>query len=342
MFLWIYGWVGVAIVSAFIGPIWTWLDPFSTLHDLGAAALRVTPFGGRTPRAYPSRLGAWPAVVGLTFFVWLELVYQARSTGLVLIGYTVLTLIGMAIFGRDVWRGQGETFSIWFGTLNRLAILGPVGDPERRAVRRRPFASGVLEPGWTRAYVVLVAVGVASVMYDGLSQTQQWAAIFGIPQLPGATVELLAFLGLIVGLALAVGRLVGTAAIGAGLVPIAVGYLIAHYLTYLLGDGQNIVVAISDPFQLGWDLFGTAFYVSGVSWLPASIVWAMQLAAVVGGHIVGAWSGHVAAVRDAPPRVDIRLRQVPLAALMVGLTVVTLWSLGQEIVRPISSAAGLS
>ena len=28
LFIWIYGWVGVAIVSAFIGPIWQWLDPF--------------------------------------------------------------------------------------------------------------------------------------------------------------------------------------------------------------------------------------------------------------------------------------------------------------------------
>ena len=34
LFLWTYGWVGLALASAFIGPIWLWLDPFATLHRL--------------------------------------------------------------------------------------------------------------------------------------------------------------------------------------------------------------------------------------------------------------------------------------------------------------------
>jgi hypothetical protein len=339
LFLWIYGWVGLAIVSALVGPVWSWLDPFSTLHDLAANLLRRVGVGRTLSVAYPTRLGSWPAVAGLAFFVWLELVYQGRSVGLVLVGYTAITLAAMAVFGRDAWRRHGETFSVWLGTLNRLAIVGLAGEPGGRTVRRRPFVSGVLEPGWTTAHVVLVAIGVASVMYDGLSQTQVWADLFGLLDLPGSTIELLVFLAVVVGLALAVGRSVGTAAVGAGLVPIAIGYIVAHYLTYLLGDGQLIVVAISDPLQLGWDLFGTAFYVPGTAWLPASIVWTMQLASVVGGHIVGAWAGHVVAVRDARAGVDVRLRQVPLAALMVCLTVVTLWSLGQEIVRTPTATA---
>src|SRR5580765_7782302 len=40
LFLWVYGWVGIAFVSAFAGPVWHWLDPFTTIHDLGAGALR--------------------------------------------------------------------------------------------------------------------------------------------------------------------------------------------------------------------------------------------------------------------------------------------------------------
>ena len=40
LFLWVYGWVGVALLSAFVGPVWHWLDPFTTLHDIGAAVLR--------------------------------------------------------------------------------------------------------------------------------------------------------------------------------------------------------------------------------------------------------------------------------------------------------------
>lgn len=85
-----------------------------------------------------------------------------------------------------------------------------------RCVERRPFASGLLAPGWTRAHVVLVAIGATSILFDGLSQTQAWFDLFGVPGLPLATVLLVAFLGLVVGLALAVGRLVGLAAVGAG------------------------------------------------------------------------------------------------------------------------------
>ena len=333
LFLWVYGWVGIAALSAFAGPVWTWLDPFATLFDLGTAALRRLDIEGWAPAPYPERLGAWPAVAGLALVVWIELVYRGGGLGLLLIVYTGFTLLAMANFGRDAWREQGETFSVWFGTLNRLAPFGSPSRPGEQIVEHRPFASGLLEPGWTRAHVVLVAIGTASILFDGLSQTQVWFNVFGLPGLPLASLLLLGFLGLVVGLALAVGRLVGLAAVGAGLVPIAVGYLVAHYLTYVLGDGQRIVVAISDPLQLGWDLFGTAFYEPGTDWIPPALLWTVMLVAVVGGHVLGAWSGHVVVVRDAPLRVSIRLRQLPLAALMVGLTATTLWSLGQAIVK---------
>ena len=115
--------------------------------------------------------------------------------------------------------------------------------------------------------MVIVAIGVASILFDGLSQTQIWFDVFGFPALPIATLELLVFLGIVIGIAVLVARAVGLAAVGAGLLPIAIGYLVAHYLTYLLGDGQLIVVALSDPFQLGWDLLGTAF-TTEPPWIP--------------------------------------------------------------------------
>lgn len=331
LFLWVYGWVGLAILSALVGPVWIWLNPFTTLFDLGAAGLRRLGVQGWDPLPY--RFGAWPGVAGLAIVVWLELVYLGGSLGAILIAYTLFTLLMMAQFGRDPWRAHGEAFSVWFATLNRLAPFAPAQDGDDRWVRRRPFLTGLLEPGWTRAHVVLVALATGSILFDGLSQTEPWFAVFGLPSLPIATLQLAGFLGVIVALTLGVARLVGLAALGAGLLPIAVGYLIAHYLTYLLGDGQRLWIAISDPLQLGWDLFGTAFYEPGTDWIPPSLLWTVQLAAVVGGHILGAWGGHVVAIRDAPRRADMRLRQVPLAALMVALTATTLWSLGQAIVN---------
>lgn len=335
LFLWVYGWVGVAIISAMFGPVWHFMDPFSTLHDLGAALLRRVGVGGWEPAVYPASLGRWPATIGFLAFIWLELVILAGPSTLfvVLVGYTAFTLAMMAQFGRDTWRSHGETFTVWFRLLGRLAMFALADEAGR--IRRRSFGSGVLEPGWTRSDVTLVALGVGSIIFDGLSQTQIFFDLFGAPGVVVKTIVLGAFLAMLVGAAFAVTRTVGLAATGAGLLPIALGYLIAHYLTYLLIDGQRIVIAISDPLQKGWNLFGTAFYEPTGAWLPPGLVWTLQLAAVVGGHMLGAWGGHVVAVAAAPPNLGtraLRLLQLPLAVVMVGLTTLTLWSLGQAIV----------
>lgn len=336
LFLWVYGWVGVAILCAVVGPAWHFLDPFSTLHDLGATILRRLGVSAWSPAAYPTGLGRWPAVIGFAGFVWLELAMAGGGPSvlfIVLIGYTAFTLAMMAQFGRDTWRSNGEVFSVWFRLLGRLAAFALVDEAGR--IRRRSFASGLLEPGWTIPAIALVGLGIGSILFDGLSQTQAFFDLFGAPGTGGTTVLLGIFLAAIVAAALLVTRAVGVSATGAGLLPIAVGYLIAHYLTYLLIDGQNILIAISDPFQRGWDLFGTAFHEADGSWLPPGFVWTLQLSAVVGGHMLGAWAGHVAATLYAPLGLDhraIRAREIPLAVVMVILTTVTLWSLGQAIV----------
>jgi hypothetical protein len=358
LFLWVYGWVGLALVSAFVGPAWHWLSPFTTLFDIGSGVMRRLGVSGWDAAEYPSWLGRWPALAGLVFFIWLELVGQAGPGLLfiVLIGYTAYTLAMMAQFGRDTWLANGDTFSVWFGILGRLAPLALVDAAGH--VRRRSFGTGLLEGGWSTTDVVLVALGTGSILFDGLSQTTPWFTLFGAPGALIKTFELAGFLGIIVVAALAVSRLVGVAATGAGLLPIAVGYLIAHYFTYLLIDGQRIVIAISDPLQQGANIFGTAFFEPNPGFLPPGFVWTIQLAAVVGGHMLGAWGGHVVAAREmeraagieagaaqGDPRGAIggravpgraagshRRREVPLAVIMVALTTLTLWSLGQSLV----------
>lgn len=347
LFLWVYGWVGLAILSAFVGPVWHFIDPFATLHDLGSRGLRAAGVGGWEPVAYPARLGRWPAVVGLGFFVWLELVGDGGGQGslfTVLVGYTAFTLAMMAQFGKDAWRRNGETFSVWFGLLNRTAPFA-LADPEGDRIIRRPFASGLLEPGWSTADILLVAIGTGSILYDGLSQTSIWFSVFGAPPVALETLLLLGFLAVIAAASLAVSRLVGLGATGAGLLPIAVGYLVAHYFTYLLIDGQRIVVALADPLQQGWDLggMGWAFFEPSGEFLPPGLVWTIQIAAVVGGHMLGAWGGHVVAAADAGAGAGVgahRRRQLPLAVVMVALTTLTLWSLGQSLVVEPPETAG--
>jgi hypothetical protein len=342
LFIWVYGWVGVALVSALVFPIWTWLDPFSTLHDLGARGLRAAGVGGIAAADYPERLGRWPAAVGFAAVIWLEIVAMgagSRTLALVITGYTIFTLAMMAQYGRRTWSEHGEIFGVWFRLLGRLAPLTAVTGEADGRLRRRGFASGLLEGGWAPEDIVIVGLGTGSILFDGLSQTAVWVSAFGLPAELPQTLLLGAFLGLIVGAALVVARLVGVPATAAGLLPIAVGYLLAHYFTYLLVDGQRIVIAISDPLQRGQDLFGTAFFEPSGAWLPPGLVWTLQLGAVVGGHMIGAWAGHVVAASHAGRHGtlaarEIRLRQVPLALVMVALTTLTLWSLGQALFVP--------
>ena len=220
---------------------------------------------------------------------------------IVITGYTIFTLAMMGQYGRRTWSEHGEVFSVWFGLIGRLAPLAPVPGDDR-VVRRRDFASGLLESGWAAASdIVIIGLATGSILFDGLSQTQVWVSTFGLPAALPQTLLLAGFLGLIVGAALVVARLVGIPATAAGK-----------------------------------DYFGTAFFEPTADWLPPGLVWTLQLAAVVGGHMIGAWAGHVVAAGVAGRHGtlaarEVRLRQVPLAVVMVGLTTLTLWSLGQAL-----------
>ncbi len=339
LFLWVYGWVGVALLSALVGPVWAWLDPFSTIHALLSAAASRLGLGGGESAEYPERLGRWPAVIGFAVILWLELVGRVEggsTLGLFMLAYTFITVAAMSWFGRETWRRHGEIFSVWFELLNRLAPFGLAGEPEDGQVERRPFASGLLTRSWARAELVMVALGTGAIIFDGLSQTEPYFNLF-IAQTPLGTgvvrdtITAVVFLGLVVGIVLLTARSLGVRAVSAGLLPVAVGYLIAHYLTFLLVDGQRIILALNDPLIRGDNLLPADLgFWEPTSFIPTSIVWSIQLAAVVGGHIIGAWAGH-AALADEEGRAPIA-RQIPLAVLMVVLTTVTLWSLGQSVI----------
>lgn len=333
LLLWVYGWVGLALVSSLLGPLWSWLDPFSTLHDIGATIVR--PLGVRLPGRAPwhRKTDAWPAAILMGFFVWLELaarVGSGRDLGYVLIGYTLFTLGAMAWYGLDRWRDHGEVFSVWFGLLGRLAPYGLEGARSGGHIRRRGFGSALTHRRWTASQLVILALATGAVIWDGISQTQPYYDFVGDLEGVKETALLFAFVGLLALVVVVVGKRVGLTAMGAGLVPVTVGYLVAHYLTYLLTEGQRIVVALSDPLQQGWDLLGTARWETQDEWAVSSVVWTIQVTAVVIGHVVGAWLGH-STVRHSRAQ-GRQVSQWPLAALMIAMTVLALWSLGQNLV----------
>ena len=116
------------------------------------------------------------------------------------------------------------------------------------------------------------------------------------------------------------------------LIPIALAYNIAHYITLLVIQGQLIVPLASDPFGIGWDLFGTAAYQVDIGAINARVVWYLSTSLIVVGHILAVYLAHLAAVRLFVDRSTAITSQYPVLALMVMYTVVSLWIIAQPIV----------
>ena len=98
------------------------------------------------------------------------------------------------------------------------------------------------------------------------------------------------------------------------LVPIAIAYHLAHYFSMLMVAGQFIIPLASDPFGYGWDLFGTMLYRIDIGVVDAKFIWYLSVLAIVTGHIVAVWVGHVTACAVFRDASIARRSQYPMLA----------------------------
>ncbi len=122
-------------------------------------------------------------------------------------------------------------------------------------------------------------------------------------------------------------RLAGTFA--HSLVPIALAYVSAHYLTLLLFQGQAMAYLASDPLGSGTDLFGTAD-VAISYFMGATLIALLQVGLVLTGHVAGLVLAHDRALVLYPG--DSRLAtqsQLWMLAVMIGFTTLALFLLLQ-------------
>jgi len=323
-------WVGLVPVSVLLGPVWRRLDPLRTLHAGLNRAARLDPAEGVRP--LPPRLGLWPAAAGLLAFTWLELVDPDNATQGTLrwaVGlYCGVQLVAALAYGSR-WFDQAEAFETW----SRLfSLVGPVG---RRAdgvlVVRAPLAGLDALPA-TPGLVATTCVMLGSTAYDGLSGSTAWVGFVqehGYPRLVIGTLGLLATVGavglLFVACTRAAGAIAGRGgrdlpgAFAPSLVPVALGYVVAHYYSLLVLEGQRALVRLSDPLGIGADWLGTAHLTPSYGLITPALVANLQVGAIVLGHIGGVVVAHDRAVRLFPPRRAV-LGQLPLLALMVALT----------------------
>ena len=357
--VWIIVWVGVAYVSAFVGDLWALINPWGTIFDGAAWLYRWA--GGREflyRLPYPAVLGVWPAVVLLLVFSWIELVYPTpavpKHIACFAAGYSVLTWTGMTLFGRETWMRHGEVFSVVFGTFARFAPTEARTGPE---LILRPFGAGLLDGrSASSSMTAFVLLLLSTVLYDGLLNTPEWTILENaVGTLLGSLREfeliavrsagLVAFWLLFLGAYTLIAAMMSAAVGGIRspreiaqhfaftLIPIAIGYHLAHYFVFLLVQGQYIIPLISDPFGWGWNLFGTAGYRVDIAIIGARFAWYTAVAAVLVAHMISIYLAHMVAMREFEPRRATLQSQVPLTALMVVFTFISLSILAEPIVE---------
>ncbi len=345
-FVFIIFWVGLVFLSVLFGDLFRAFNPWRALGRVLLA--------WREPRPYPERLGRWPATVGLFAFTWIELASgwgeEPATLATAVAVYSVLTLGAMAVYGVEPWSRHGETFSVYFNLFSRLSVF----EARDRVVGTRPFLGGLPKLDPVPGTVAIVVVMIGTVTYDGLSQGQLWKDLavqlndgfealgFSLETTP----KLVATVGLAIGIAIAGGfyslGIEGARSVGGdftaerlrrafvhSLVPIAMVYVAAHYLTFLLFEGQSIFYLASDPFGDGWNLFGTANSAIDYGLLSQDAAWYVQVAFVILGHVAALVLAHDRALVLYPDAKLAVRSQYWMLAIMVGFTSLALWLLAQ-------------
>ena len=329
-FVYVWMWVGLIPVSLLLGQVWRATNPLRTVHRLLCALARTDPYEGllRLPRG----VGVWPAALGLVAFAWLELVQPDRTTLAVLrvwaLAWFVLLVLGALVFGQR-WIGAADPFEAYASSVAQLSPWRRVGDQLRWV---NPLA-GLTSWRAPAGAVGVVAVLLGSTAFDSFAnlswwiQTVQASSVVTVVWAGGGLLVAIAVVLVSFSLAAAwMGRYGDRPArayprlMAGSVVPIVLGYAVAHYLTLLVSEGQHTAILFSDPLGRGWDVFGTGGRAvdNGIYRHPTLIA-TVQASAIVLGHVLGIVAAHEKAVSLLPGRDALR-GQWPMLAVMVGYT----------------------
>ena len=328
-FVYVWMWVGLVPISLLLGQFWRATNPLRTIHRGLCALARVDPEQGLVTLS--SRVGVWPAAVGLFGFGWLELVQPDRTTLAVLrlwaLAWLVILVLGAIVFGQR-WIGAADPFEAYASTLAQMSIWRRVGD-QLRLVNPLAGLNAWHAPGSDRrgggaagehsirqlhehqlvdrsraelqcAHIVWGTGGLLImiiIVFVSFSLAAAWMGRYG--DRPAAEYPRL---------------MVGS------LLPIVLGYVVAHYATLLIVEGQRTAINFSDPLGRGWNVFGSAeMGVNSAIFNHPTAIALVQLCAIVGGHVFGIVCAHEKAVALLPPDRAVR-GQLPLLLVMIGYT----------------------
>ncbi len=354
-FIFVLFWVGLAAVSPVFGDVFKALNPWRAIaRAIAWVADRVSRGGLPSPMAYPARLGRWPATIGILAFAWVELVYSGRgdpsNLAVLALVYAAVQLVGMSLYGIETWNRYGDGFGVYFGFIARIA---PLRWAREGLFVRRPL-SGLTTLDVVPGTVALLCVIIGTTSFDGFSGGPAWSEI--APELTdlfrdlGLGQSLALELAFTVGLVAAVLIVAGLYRLGilgmqsvdprsttatselAGrfahsLVPIGLAYVIAHYFSLLAYEGQRVAYLVSDPLGTGANVFGTSSATVDYTWVSATAIWYVQVAALVIGHIAGLVLAHDRALISFGDSRTATRSQYWMLTVMIAFTSLGLWLL---------------
>jgi hypothetical protein len=331
-------WVGLVPASLLFGPFYKAVNPVRTLNILVSRLIGGDPDRGLWE--LPRWVGYWPAAAGLFAFVWLELIYPDSTylspVRLWFAVYLAVLLVGSALFGSR-WFERADPFEVYSTLVGHVSIFGRREDGS--LVLRSPLANLDAVPA-APGLVAVVSVLFGSTAFDSFKDSNVWLQYTQATTLDVTVLNTLVMLGFcaLVGITLAVSTMAAAPREGVrridlpalfahSVVPIIVGYMVAHYLTYFVETGQQTLIQLSDPMGTGANLLGTANDEVNY-WLSThpTFLAVTKVLAVVTGHVVGVIAAHDRAMKLLPKRHQLT-GQLPLLVVMVFYTVTGLYLL---------------
>ena len=350
-FFWIIFLLGTAYMTALTGNFYRVLNPFFSLVSLSEYVWNAS---SKPIFTYPKKLGYFPALLGYFFLIYFELIGDVtpHKLSVVLLIYSCITFLGVILFGKNDWLEKAEFFGVFFAL---LSWVSPLAKEKKHVVLRVPFTALVEKRIESFSLLLFILFMLSSTAFDGFRETTVWgnissalstqmSSLFGLQTaFVIDTVFLILspffFLGIYIVILLLTKLVVHTSesiyalalAFAPSLIPIALVYNIAHYYTFLLIQGQDIIRLISDPFGYGWNIFQTANFTPNISLLPTTLIWQTEVAFLLSGHIVAVYISHLIALKVFPSHKKAVISQFPMLFLMVLYTVLGLWILSQPL-----------
>lgn len=350
LFVWL--WVGLVPISVLLGPVWRVVNPLRTIFGLlrlPPRGLRPLP-PGRGAGSWP----AAAFLLGFVWFELVVPHHgDAVTVGLWILGYAVCQLVLATLRGPE-WFARGDCFEVYSELAGRLSPLrwraplaglvaplpagvsptgtrppSPVGTHQLQAptsdtrtaeaVSASPADRSPAGPARQAGLcggaglTAFLAVWWGSTVFDSASASPQWTSFVN-----RSSPLLFGTLGLVVLCALvwfAVRRTAGRLDVTASLIPIAVGYTLAHYLSLLLVEAPRGGLLLIQQWGLA----------TGASWdvTPApQVVAGAQIALILIGHVIGVVVAHDRALAADPgrPSMVVLADELPMVLFMIACT----------------------